>query len=148
MLCETIFYFGLFGSILYRCSCLFFRLFFTTSTMMISIYIVLSLVALVLLITSRQRRTKLRLPPGPWGLPVLGYLPWIDPKEPHESLTKLSRQYGPICGLRMGSVYTVLLSDPSLVKEALANPSITGRAPLYVTHGIMQGYGKSFHCFT
>ncbi|XP_076639914.1 cytochrome P450 enzyme phantom isoform X2 [Colletes latitarsis] len=89
----------------------------------------------------RNRRRMRRLPPGPWQLPILGYLPWIDAEKPHESLTKLARTYGPVCGLRMGSVYTVLLSDPRIIKQAFAMDACAGRAPLYLTHGIMQGYG-------
>lgn len=41
----------------------------------------------------------------------------------------------------MGSVYTVLLSDPQIIKQAFAKDACTCRAPLYLTHGIMQGYG-------
>ncbi|XP_031847622.1 cytochrome P450 enzyme phantom [Nomia melanderi] len=89
---------------------------------------------------SRRRRVR-RLPPGPWQLPIVGYLPWIDAKKPHVSLTELVRRYGPVCGVRMGSVYTVLLSDPRLIKQTFAQDACTGRAPLYLTHGIMQGYG-------
>lgn len=99
-----------------------------------------------------KKNQKLRrFPPGPWQLPILGYLPWIDAEKPHETLTKLTRTYGPICGLGMGSVYTVLLSDPQLIKQAFSKDAVAGRAPLYLTHGIMQGYGKvgtyvcSFH---
>ncbi|XP_011339143.2 cytochrome P450 306a1 isoform X2 [Ooceraea biroi] len=88
-----------------------------------------------------KNRKTLRLPPGPSGVPILGYLPWIDPERPHLSLTNLARKYGPICGLRMGSVYTILLSDPQLVRQAFAKDAFAGRAPLYLTHGIMQGYG-------
>lgn len=87
-------------------------------------------------------RKTLRLPPGPSGIPVLGYLPWIDSERPHVSLTNLARKYGPICGLRMGSVYTILLSDPQLVRQAFAKDVFAGRAPLYLTHGIMQGHGE------
>lgn len=87
------------------------------------------------------RRKTLRLPPGPYGIPLLGYLPWLDSKRPYVSLTNLARKYGPICGLRMGSVYTILLSDPQLVRQAFAKDVFAGRAPLYLTHGIMQGYG-------
>lgn len=89
-----------------------------------------------------KKNQKLRrFPPGPWQLPILGYLPWIDAEKPHETLTKLTRTYGPICGLGMGSVYTVLLSDPQLIKQAFSKDAVAGRAPLYLTHGIMQGYG-------
>ena len=89
---------------------------------------------------NRNRKVR-RLPPGPWQLPIIGYLPWIDGEKPHETLTKLARTYGPICGLRMGSVYTVLLSDHRMIKQAFAKDACAGRAPLYLTHGIMQGYG-------
>ncbi|XP_028044918.2 cytochrome P450 306a1 [Monomorium pharaonis] len=89
----------------------------------------------------RKNNKTYRLPPGPIGIPLLGYLPWIDPIRPHVSLTELARKYGPICGLRMGSVYTILLSDPQLVRQTFAKDEFAGRAPLYLTHGIMQGYG-------
>lgn len=42
----------------------------------------------------------------------------------------------------MGSVYTILLSDPQLVRQAFAKDVFAGRAPLYLTHGIMKGYGE------
>lgn len=99
---------------------------------------------LLLLYVVRKNRKARRLPPGPWQLPLLGYLLWIDAEKPHETLTRLSRVYGPVCGFRMGSVYTVLLSDPQLIRQSFAKDSITNRAPLYLTHGIMKGYGKYF----
>ncbi|XP_061712129.1 cytochrome P450 306a1 [Cydia pomonella] len=81
------------------------------------------------------------LPPGPWGLPVVGYLPFIDRNHPHLTLTKLSRQYGPIYGIGMGSIYAVVLSDHKLIREAFAKDAFSGRAPLFLTHGIMHGNG-------
>ncbi|KAG7307186.1 hypothetical protein JYU34_007339 [Plutella xylostella] len=81
------------------------------------------------------------LPPGPWGLPILGYLPFLNPKHPHLTLTELSKKYGSIYGIWMGNIYTVVLSDHKLIREAFAKESFAGRAPLYLTHGIMQGNG-------
>lgn len=109
-------------------------------------YAILILSFLLLVYILHKNRKGRRLPPGPWQLPLFGYLPWIDPEKPHETLTKLSRVYGPVCGFRMGSVYTVLLSDPQLIRQSFAKDSITNRAPLYLTHGIMKGYGKVFSC--
>ncbi|XP_001600763.1 cytochrome P450 306a1 isoform X3 [Nasonia vitripennis] len=86
-------------------------------------------------------RSKKRLPPGPRGLPIIGNLLSINPKTPHESLAKIAWEHGPVCGLYMGSVYTVLLSDPKLVRQLFAKDTFSGRAPLYLTHGIMKGYG-------
>lgn len=105
-------------------------------------YAIFILSFLLLVYILRKNRKARRLPPGPWQLPLLGYLPWIDAEKPHETLTKLSRVHGPVCGFRMGSVYTVLLSDPQLIRQSFAKDSITNRAPLYLTHGIMKGYGK------
>ncbi|XP_012228131.1 cytochrome P450 306a1 [Linepithema humile] len=104
-------------------------------------YIILGVSFILFAYVFRKNCKTLRLPPGPTGIPLLGYLPWLDPQRPHESLTNLARKYGPICGLRLGSVYTILLSDPQLVRQAFAKDAFAGRAPLYLTHGIMQGYG-------
>nr|XP_021189636.2 cytochrome P450 306a1 [Helicoverpa armigera]XP_021189637.2 cytochrome P450 306a1 [Helicoverpa armigera]XP_049695087.1 cytochrome P450 306a1 [Helicoverpa armigera]WRX06041.1 CYP306A1 [Helicoverpa armigera] len=81
------------------------------------------------------------LPPGPWGLPVVGYLPFLDRHQPHRTLAKLSKEYGSIYGIGMGSVYAVVLSDHKLVRDAFAKENFSGRAPLYLTHGIMKGNG-------
>ncbi|KAJ9590639.1 hypothetical protein L9F63_016310, partial [Diploptera punctata] len=99
------------------------------------------LLGLLILIAWFIKQRSARVPPGPFGLPIVGYLPWIDARAPHLTLTRLARIYGPIYSLKMGSVFTVVLSDQKIIRQAFAREVFTGRAPLYLTHGIMKGYG-------
>ncbi|CAL5432778.1 unnamed protein product [Camellia sinensis] len=52
------------------------------------------------------------LPPGPRGLPVVGILPFFDP-ELYSCFESLSRTYGPIMRLPMGTKVGIVVSSPS-----------------------------------
>lgn len=86
------------------------------------------------------------VPPGPWRnhIPFIGYLPFLNSTQPHKSLFELSKKYGNIFSLQLGSVFTVVLADSTLIREAFRRDEFSGRAPLYVTHGIFHGYGNVF----
>jgi ecdysteroid 25-hydroxylase CYP306A1 len=86
---------------------------------------------------------KRNYPPSPLlKLPILGHLTYFDPKKPYQTLYELSKKYGKIYGLQLGAIYTVVISDVNLIREALKRDEFNGRAPLYVTHGIMGGHGE------
>ncbi|KAL0326520.1 UNVERIFIED_CONTAM: Flavonoid 3'-monooxygenase [Sesamum angustifolium] len=57
-------------------------------------------------------------PPGPWGVPIVGFLPFLRP-DMHIQFTELARQYGPIYKLWLGSKLCFVISSPSLIKEVL-----------------------------
>ncbi|XP_023729968.1 geraniol 8-hydroxylase [Lactuca sativa] len=101
--------------------------------------LVFSVISLLILWYSFRKAT-LRLPPGPRGLPVLGYLPFLSPDLHHE-FTKLGQRYGPIFKLQLGSKTYIIVSSSDLAKEvvrvqddAFANrdPPVAG---LVITYG-------------
>eukprot|EP00250_Pteridium_aquilinum_P019771 c24563_g1_i1 orf=1072-2223(-) len=66
----------------------------------------------------RRWSSKLKLPPGPRGLPVIGHLHLLG-KNPHHSLCDLSKSYGPLMSLRFGSLPVVIASTPSMARSIL-----------------------------
>ncbi|KAL3499492.1 hypothetical protein ACH5RR_038585 [Cinchona calisaya] len=71
----------------------------------------------------KSRKEKSLLPPGPPGLPILGYLPFLDTNL-HTQFTELAHQYGPIFKLKLGNKLCVVLSSPSLIKEVTREQDI------------------------
>lgn len=65
-------------------------------------------------------------PPGPQGLPVFGSLLDIR-NDSHLAITRLSRRYGDVCLMRFGSVPTVVISHPELLKEAFDKAEVADR---------------------
>ncbi|XP_019160544.1 PREDICTED: angelicin synthase-like [Ipomoea nil] len=58
------------------------------------------------------------LPPGPLGLPVVGYLPFLRPNL-HHHFTELAQKYGPIFKLQLGRRLVVVVNSPSIAKEVV-----------------------------
>lgn len=99
--------------------------------------IVVLLVRLYFLKSSEYRKN---LPPGPRGVPILGFLPFLN-SEFHLTLTKLSEKFGPIYQIYLGRKRVVVLNDSKLVREAFRQQVFSGRPDTELTK-ILQGYGK------
>lgn len=80
------------------------------------------------------------IPPGPWGLPFLGYLPFMK-GELHLRYSELAQKYGPIFSARMGNQLVVVLSDYRVIRDTFRREEFTGRPHTEFTN-ILDGYGK------
>ncbi|XWS41585.1 hypothetical protein CRYUN_Cryun17cG0094500 [Craigia yunnanensis] len=73
---------------------------------------------LLLLMKKKKRMEGIKLPPGPRKLPVIGNLHLLG-SLPHRSLEKLSKKYGSVMLLQLGSVPTVIVSSAKTAKQVL-----------------------------
>ncbi|EFJ18862.1 hypothetical protein SELMODRAFT_111723, partial [Selaginella moellendorffii] len=106
------------------------------------------LVALVVCFLGRSLlQSRKRLPPSPWGLPLIGHVHHLS-RLPHQSFQNLSRKLGGIMYLRLGMTPAIVISSPDLAKEALrSNDSSFGFRPYllvgeYLTYNF-KGIGLS-----
>ncbi|PON91641.1 Cytochrome P450, E-class, group I [Trema orientale] len=65
-----------------------------------------------------KTRTKAHLPPSPPALPIIGHLHLLSGVA-HQALHKLSKRYGPLYHLYLGSVPCVIVSSPEMAKQFL-----------------------------
>ncbi|XP_030512426.1 flavonoid 3'-monooxygenase CYP75B137-like isoform X2 [Rhodamnia argentea] len=72
----------------------------------------------------RQKDTTAPLPPGPRGLPFLGYLPFLG-TDLHWKFAKLAESYGPIYKLQLGSKLYIVVNSPLLAKEIVRDQDVT-----------------------
>lgn len=93
-----------------------------------------------------RRYLSRNLPPGPLNLPIIGALYVFggrnEQQSPPEIITTLANKHGPIFGMWMGSLYTVVLSDPDLMREAFRKDEYINRPPLFMTTGLIDGKGE------
>ncbi|XP_037419133.1 4-hydroxyphenylacetaldehyde oxime monooxygenase-like [Triticum dicoccoides] len=72
----------------------------------------------LLLLTRRKWKGRLRLPPGPAQVPLLGNLHQLG-SLPHRALRDLARLHGPVMQLRLGTAPAVVLSSAEAAWEVL-----------------------------
>ncbi|GFR19905.1 cytochrome P450 2A9 [Trichonephila clavata] len=78
----------------------------------------------VLLITGKGTRKRL---PGPIGLPIVGYIPFLT-KKSYIKLTELSKKYGPLYSIRLGSLDLVVITNYDIMKEAFSKDAFMGKS--------------------
>ncbi|CAN6381813.1 unnamed protein product [Urochloa humidicola] len=89
------------------------------------VYLGWALVSVLVALATRWRLEAathgLRLPPGPWQLPIIGSLHHLAWKLPHHAMRDLALRHGPVMLLRLGEVPTVVLSSRAAAAEVLRN---------------------------
>ncbi|XP_060180446.1 6,7,8-trihydroxycoumarin synthase-like [Lycium barbarum] len=114
---------------------------------MIMIFLLLVTLPIVInfLILLAKKARKNVVPPGPLGLPFIGNLHQFDSLTPHLYFWKLSKKYGNIFSLKIGSATMVVISSAKLAKEVTkiqdlafcSRPSFLGQQKLsYNGHDI------------
>ncbi|CAJ1949379.1 unnamed protein product [Sphenostylis stenocarpa] len=74
----------------------------------------------ILVFSLSSKNTKYpKLAPGPPSYPIIGNILQLGPAKLHQALDKLSKTYGPIMTVKIGTITTVVISSPSIAKEAL-----------------------------
>lgn len=104
----------------------------------VSVLVIFSAVLLLVRYIQILRNNK-SLPPGPWGIPILGSLPFIK-GDLHLYFRDLAYQYGSFFSTRLGSQLIVVLSDYKLIRDAFRKEEFTGRPSTEFTN-ILGGYG-------
>lgn len=102
--------------------------------------LVVFLAVLVAVRTLQILKEVSSLPPGPWGIPVLGCLPFLK-GDLHLYLRDLTQKYGSLISTRLGSQLIVVLSDYKMIRDTFRKEEFTGR-PKTEFMSILDGYGK------
>uniref|UniRef100_M4EY64 Cytochrome P450 n=1 Tax=Brassica campestris TaxID=3711 RepID=M4EY64_BRACM len=82
------------------------------------IVIALSSVVWYIWLYAKSKRQPHPLPPGPWGLPIIGNLPFLKP-ELHTYFQGLAKEHGPIFKLWLGSKLAIVVSSSEVAREIL-----------------------------
>uniref|UniRef100_M1D456 Cytochrome P450 n=1 Tax=Solanum tuberosum TaxID=4113 RepID=M1D456_SOLTU len=98
----------------------------------------LIIIILTSLLPKAKRNGKNILPPGPLGLPFIGNLHQFDGLTPHLYFWKLSKKYGKIFSLKLGSSTMIVVSSANLAEEVTktqdlafcSRPSLLGQQKL------------------
>ncbi|CAG9096498.1 unnamed protein product [Plutella xylostella] len=81
------------------------------------------------------------LPPGPYGLPFVGYLPWIvGSSAPHATYLQLSARHGAVVSLQLGRNLLACLGSARLVRELFGRVDSVGR-PHTPLNNLLEGRG-------
>ncbi|KYO28720.1 cytochrome P450 2A13-like [Alligator mississippiensis] len=97
-------------------------------------------------ISPKLMQGRSKMPPGPMPLPLVGNLLHVGTKNVFKALMKLSKKYGPIYTIQLGTRRVVVLCGYRAVKEALLDQGeeFGGRGKQATFDFLFKGYGVAF----
>ena len=108
--------------------------------MLIELPLILLLCYLCLKMRSKPTR---KIPPGPRGLPIVGYLPFLA-TSPTEKLTEISKTYGNLFTLKLGDELVLFINDLATMKEMGKMDVFQGRNQLEIIRPLRENRGLIF----
>ncbi|KAL5732082.1 hypothetical protein ACHQM5_004739 [Ranunculus cassubicifolius] len=97
--------------------------------------------ALRYIFSSLRAKYGKSLPPGPWGLPLLGHLHMLG-ELPHQNLQKLAKKYGPIMSIRLGLIPTIVVTSPEYAELFLKTHDLVFASRPKIQAAEVMGYGQ------
>ncbi|EFJ29876.1 hypothetical protein SELMODRAFT_90715 [Selaginella moellendorffii] len=105
--------------------------------------LVVSSAAFITLLVLWFWKSSSNLPPGPWGLPLIGHLHLLAGMPPHRAFQRIAKKYGPITSLRLGMIPTVVISSQELAKEIFTTHDLNFASRPYLVSGDHFSYNFS-----
>ncbi|XP_068089316.1 uncharacterized protein [Hyperolius riggenbachi] len=109
-------------------------------TVLVSLSVILFLANVY--IKQKQQKGK-NLPPGPRPLPIIGSMHLVDMRKPYKSFIQLSKKYGPIFTIHLGTMKMVVLCGYDVLNEALVNQAdeFADRPKIPLFYKVQKDYG-------
>ncbi|KAK1268106.1 Trans-cinnamate 4-monooxygenase [Acorus gramineus] len=100
--------------------------------------------SIIAILLSKLRGRKLRLPPGPFPVPIFGNWLQVGNDLNHRNLSDLSRRFGEVLLLRMGQRNLIVVSSADLAREVLHTQGVEfgSREARNVVINIFTGKGQ------
>ncbi|XP_038061586.1 cytochrome P450 2U1-like [Patiria miniata] len=96
------------------------------------------ILCLVILLALRVIFKARYLPPGPWGFPWLGMVPYFllvgrfGGVQRHEALARLAARYGKVFSFTAFGKVIIVLSDPQAVRELFSRQELNDRPEIHI----------------
>ncbi|KAM4771239.1 cytochrome P450 2K4-like [Rhinophrynus dorsalis] len=109
-------------------------------------------VFLIKVLYGEKRNIYRNFPPGPKPLPIIGNLHIMDVEKPYKTFMELSKKFGSIFSIQLGTKKVVVLCGYETVKDALVNhaeefserPNIPLFEEVTKGHGIVFAHGENW----